>query len=70
MDTPVTALPREVIKRSAERAPFDARKILSAIERAGAATGEFAADEAALLAAQVGKVLVLHRKKESKSGEA
>ena len=60
MDTPVTALPREVIKRSAERAPFDARKILSAIERAGAATGEFAADEAALLAAQVGKVLV-HR---------
>ncbi len=60
MDTPVTALPREVIKRSAERAPFDARKIRSAIERAGAATGEFAGDEAALLAAQVDKVLV-HR---------
>ena len=60
MDTQVTTLPREVIKRSAERSPFDARKIRFAIERAGAATGEFAADEAALLAAQVGKVLV-HR---------
>ena len=42
------------------RAPFDARKIRFAIERAGSATGEFAADEAALLAAQVGKVLI-HR---------
>ena len=52
MDTQVTTLPREVIKRSAERAPFDARKIRFAIERAGSATGEFAADEAALLAAQ------------------
>ena len=60
MQATVTTLPREVIKRSAERAPFDARKIRSAIERAGAATGEFAADEAALLAAQVGKVLI-HR---------
>ena len=60
MDTQVSTLPREVIKRSAERAPFDARKIRFAIERAGAATGEFAADEAALLAAQVGKVLI-HR---------
>jgi len=60
MDTQVTTLPREVIKRSAERAPFDARKIRFAIERAGAATGEFAADEVALLAAQVGKVLI-HR---------
>ena len=60
MDTQVSTLPREVLKRSGERAPFDARKIRSAIERAGAATGEFAADEAALLAAQVGKVLI-HR---------
>jgi ribonucleoside-triphosphate reductase len=60
MDATVTALPREVQKRSGERAPFDARKIRSAIERAGAATGEFGADEAALLAAQVGKVLI-HR---------
>ncbi|OGA99319.1 MAG: ribonucleoside triphosphate reductase, partial [Burkholderiales bacterium RIFCSPHIGHO2_12_63_9] len=58
MDTRVTALPREVIKRSGERAAFDARKIRSAIERAGAATAEFDADEAALLAAQVGKVLI------------
>ena len=60
MDATVTALPREVLKRSGERAAFDARKIRSAIERAGAATGEFGADEAALLAAQVGKVLI-HR---------
>src|SRR5574343_1477868 len=57
--TPAT-LPREVLKRSGERAAFDARKIRSAIERAGAATGEFGADEAQLLAAQVGKVLI-HR---------
>ena len=60
MDATVTALPREVLKRSGQRAAFDARKIRSAIERAGTATGEFGADEAALLAAQVGKVLI-HR---------
>ncbi len=53
-------LPREVLKRSGQRAVFDARKIRSAIERAGAATGEFGADEAQLLSAQVGKVLI-HR---------
>ena len=58
--TTTATLPREVLKRSGERAAFDARKIRSAIERAGAATGEFGADEAQLLAAQVGKVLI-HR---------
>ncbi|MGL4437629.1 MAG: ribonucleoside triphosphate reductase, partial [Giesbergeria sp.] len=59
--TPTTVtLPREVLKRSGDRAAFNADKIRSAIERAGAATGEFGADEAQLLAAQVGKVLI-HR---------
>ncbi len=52
------AAPREVVKRSGERAPFDARKIENALERAGAATGEFDADEAMLLSAQVRKVLM------------
>jgi transcriptional regulator NrdR family protein len=52
MNSTVSTLPREVIKRSGQRAAFDAEKIRSALERAGTATGEFAADEAALLAAQ------------------
>ncbi|HWP13308.1 MAG TPA: ATP cone domain-containing protein, partial [Ramlibacter sp.] len=60
MNATVSTLPREVIKRSGERAAFDGAKIRSALERAGAATGEFGADEAALLAAQAGKVLI-HR---------
>jgi ribonucleoside-triphosphate reductase (formate) len=60
MNNTISTLPREVIKRSGERASFDAAKIRSALERAGAATDEFGADEAALLAAQAGKVLI-HR---------
>lgn len=60
MPHPVSSLPREVIKRGGQRAPFDAAKILSALVRAGAASGEFGDDEAALLCAQVGKVLI-HR---------
>lgn len=60
MEATVATLPREVIKRSGQRAVFDAEKIRSALERAGAATGEFGADETTLLAAQVGKVLI-HR---------
>jgi anaerobic ribonucleoside-triphosphate reductase len=60
MNATVSTLPREVIKRSGQRAAFDANKIRSALERAGAATGEFGVDEAALLAAQAGKVLI-HR---------
>src|SRR5450830_1370750 len=58
MNSTVSTLPREVIKRSGQRAAFDAEKIRSALERAGTATGEFAADEAALLAAQASKVLI------------
>lgn len=58
MNTSPHLAPREVIKRSGERAPFDAKKIESALQRAGAATGEFDADEGALLSAQVRKVLM------------
>ena len=58
MNSTVSTLPREVIKRSGQRAAFDAEKIRSALERAGTATGEFAVDEAALLAAQASKVLI------------
>src|SRR5512147_2720745 len=53
-------LPAEVIKRDGTRAPFDLAKIVSAIARAGAATGEFDAIEAARLAGDIGRVLA-HR---------
>lgn len=56
----VTHLPREVIQRDGISSPFDARRIHSAIARAGAATGQFDDAEAALLTAQVNKVLI-HR---------
>ncbi len=57
MNSTLRTLPREVIKRSGQRAAFDASKINSALVRAGTASGEFGADEAGLLAAQAGKVL-------------
>ena len=53
-----------VVKRSGETAPFDADRIRSAIERAGRATGEFDAPEAALLTGQTLKVMA-HRFAES-----
>ena len=46
-----------VLKRDGRPAAFDAGKIRSAIARAGAATGEFGADTAARLAAQVVELL-------------
>jgi anaerobic ribonucleoside-triphosphate reductase len=57
--TPARALglPAAVIRRDGAAAPFDAEKIRSAIERAGAATGEFGPDEAGLLSSQAVKVL-------------
>jgi len=58
MNAPLQPAPREVVKRSGERAPFDATKIENALARAGTASGEFDADEAALLSAQVRKVLM------------
>lgn len=50
-------LPSMVIKRDGKQARFDADKILSAIQRAGLATGEFASDEAQRLTFQILKVL-------------
>lgn len=58
--TVVAALPRYVTKRDGSQVVFIADKIRDAIQRAGAATGEFDADEAGLLTAQVVKVLI-HR---------
>lgn len=58
MNTPMQLAPREVVKRNGGRAPFDAKKIENALQRAGAATGEFDGDESALLSAQVRKVLM------------
>ena len=56
--TNLVSLPKGVIKRDGSLAPFDSEKIRSAIQRAGAATGEFDANEAFLLTAQVVKVLI------------
>lgn len=52
--------PLSVLKRSGALAPFDAEKIRSAVERAGAASGEFSSAEAHLLAMQAVKVIA-HR---------
>jgi len=54
----LVSLPKGVIKRDGSLVPFDSEKIRSAIQRAGAATGEFDANEAFLLSAQVVKVLI------------
>ena len=53
----VISTPAAIIKREGERVPFDAEKIRYAIERAGAASGEYDATEALLLTAQTVKVL-------------
>lgn len=57
-ETNLTSIPRAVTKRNGSIAVFDADKIRSAIKRAGAATGEFDGNEAALLSSQVVKVLI------------
>lgn len=56
----LATLPKGIIKRDGSLVSFDADKIRSAIQRAGAASGEFDANEALLLTAQVMKVLI-HR---------
>jgi ribonucleoside-triphosphate reductase len=66
-DAMVVSLPGEVIKRSGLREAFDADKIRSALARAGQASGEFDGAEAALLCAQVVKVLI-HRFKGAPPG--
>jgi len=54
----LVSLLKGVIKRDGSLAPFDAEKIRSAIQRAGAATSELDANESFLLTAQVVKVLI------------
>ncbi len=54
----LVSLPRGVIKRDGSLVSFNSEKIRSAIQRAGAATGECDPDEAFLLTAQVVKVLI------------
>ncbi|MGA7982241.1 MAG: ribonucleoside triphosphate reductase [Chromatiaceae bacterium] len=56
----LATLPTRVLKRDRTEVVFDAQKIESAVLRAGQATGEFGELEAALLTAQVVKVLA-HR---------
>ena len=57
--TPVKP-PLSVLKRSGALAPFDVDKIRSAVDRAGAASGEFSGAEAHLLTMQALKVIA-HR---------
>ncbi len=53
----IARLPGRVRRRDGTEAPFDSRRILAAIRRAGEATGEFGEEEAGRLTAQVVKVL-------------
>ncbi|HPE81721.1 MAG TPA: ribonucleoside triphosphate reductase, partial [Gammaproteobacteria bacterium] len=55
--TQVARLPARIRRRDGSDTPFDSERILSAIRRAGEASGEFAGDEARLLTSQVVKVL-------------
>ena len=57
-ETNLTSILRKVTKRDGSMVAFDTDKIRSAIKRAGAATGEFDGNEAALLSSQVVKVLI------------
>ncbi|MBE7522824.1 MAG: ribonucleoside triphosphate reductase [Burkholderiales bacterium] len=54
------ASPQAIVKRDGRRVAFDASKIASAIERAGAATGQFRADEAARLTTLVVRAVTAH----------
>ncbi|WP_348689335.1 ATP cone domain-containing protein, partial [Acidovorax soli] len=60
MASTLVTLPGEVVLRSGQRVPFDAERIRAALASAGQAAGEYGAEEAALLTAQVTKVLI-HR---------
>jgi ribonucleoside-triphosphate reductase len=61
--TVIATLPQTVVRRSGEVEAFDAKKICSAIERAGKASGELDTAEAARLTDEVVKVLI-HRFRE------
>lgn len=54
------AYPTSIVKRDGSLTSFDQSKITAAIEKAGAATGEFGPDEAIIISGQVCKV-VAHR---------
>ena len=55
--SPVHSMPHAVVQRDGQRSVFDARRIQSALARAGAATGEFGEVETERLTAEVLKVL-------------
>ncbi len=55
--TLVARLPVRIRRRDGAETRFDSDRILTAIRRAGEASGEFGPDEAHLLSAQVVKVL-------------
>ncbi len=57
--SPSDARPALVVKRDGSLKPFDAAKIRSALERAGAATGEFGPETAARLTSRVVAALAL-----------
>lgn len=56
--TRVARLPARMRRRDGSETPFDSGRILSAVRRAGEATGELDGDEARLLTAQVLKMLM------------
>lgn len=60
-DTPILAalpsLPLRITRRDGVEVPFEAPRIISALSRAGAASGEYETEEASLLAARVLKVI-------------
>ncbi len=60
LHTNLATLPTRILKRDGREAAFESGRIESALLRAGQASGEFGAPEAALLTAQVVKVLA-HR---------
>ncbi len=62
---PPSILPGHLIKRDGSTARFDRSKILSAIHRAGEATGEFGNDEAEHLTSEVVKVISHRHTKDS-----
>jgi hypothetical protein len=52
-----TQFPSTIVKRDGTLSDFDQSKITAAIEKAGAATGEFGPDEAIILSGQACKVI-------------
>ncbi|GBG03710.1 anaerobic ribonucleoside triphosphate reductase [Azospira sp. I13] len=55
--TALPSLPLRITRRDGVEVPFEAPRIVSALSRAGAASGEYETEEASLLAARVLKVI-------------